>query len=156
MRHQKWSYTQWPTSVPLMVNSNTASNCLSSHPHHRAPWIVWHCGPSCWHFPMQWYAVWLTANCNIHIYIYIYIYNIYSGYKHFTLIDEKTSIPLSVRGAYIATTVPYLNIWCLQYFPLIQRRQAEPKHSSPLESSSQILYRTQSPPRLSSWSRHHL
>ena len=46
-----------------------------------------------------------------------------SGYKHFTLIDEKTSIPLSVRGAYIATTVPYLNIWCLQYFPLIQRRQ---------------------------------
>ena len=46
-----------------------------------------------------------------------------SGYKHFTLIDEKTSIPLSVRGAYIATTAPYLNIWCLQYFPLIQRRQ---------------------------------
>ena len=61
------------------------------------------------------------------IYIYrrlyaVYIY-IYSGYKHFTLIDEKTSIPLSVRGAYIATTAPYLNIWCLQYFPLIQRRQ---------------------------------
>ena len=49
--------------------------------------------------------------------------NICSGYKHFTLIDEKTSIPLSVRGAYIATTAPYLNIWCLQYFPLIQRRQ---------------------------------
>ena len=49
---------------------------------------------------------------------------IYSnGHKHFTLIDEKTSIPLSVRGAYIATTAPYLNIWCLQYFPLIQRRQ---------------------------------
>ena len=36
-----------------------------------------------------------------------------SGYKHFTLIDEKTSIPLSVRGAYIATMTPYLNIWCL-------------------------------------------
>ena len=46
-----------------------------------------------------------------------------SGYRHFTLIDEKTSLPLSVRGAYIATTAPYLNIWCLQYFPLIQRRQ---------------------------------
>ena len=46
-----------------------------------------------------------------------------SGYKHFTVVDEKTSIPLSVRGAYIATTAPYLNIWCLQYFPLIQRRQ---------------------------------
>ena len=46
-----------------------------------------------------------------------------SGYKHFTLIDEKTSLSLSVRGAYIATTVPYLNIWCLQYFPLVQRRQ---------------------------------
>ena len=46
-----------------------------------------------------------------------------SGYKHFILIDEKTSLPLSVRGAYIATTAPYLNIWCLQYFPLIQRRQ---------------------------------
>ena len=46
-----------------------------------------------------------------------------SGYKHFTLIDEKTSIPLSVRCAYIATMTPYLNIWCLQYFPLIQRRQ---------------------------------
>ena len=38
-------------------------------------------------------------------------------------IDEKTSLPLSVRGTYIATTAPYLNIWCLQYFPLIQRRQ---------------------------------
>ena len=47
-----------------------------------------------------------------------------SGYKHFTLIDEKqTSIPLSVRGAYIATTAPYLKIWWLQYFLLIQRRQ---------------------------------
>ena len=46
-----------------------------------------------------------------------------SGYKHFTLIDEKTSILLSVRGAYIATTAPYLNIWCLQYVSLIQRRQ---------------------------------
>ena len=46
-----------------------------------------------------------------------------SGHKHFTLIDENTSLPLSVRGAYIATTAPYLNIWCLQYFPLIQRRQ---------------------------------
>ena len=46
-----------------------------------------------------------------------------SGYKHFTLIDEKTSLPLSVRGAYKATMAPYLNIWCLQYFPLIQRRQ---------------------------------
>ena len=33
-----------------------------------------------------------------------------SGYKHFTLIDEKTSLPLSVRGAYIATTAPYLHI----------------------------------------------
>ena len=42
---------------------------------------------------------------------------------HITLIDEKTSLPLSVRGAYIATTAPYLNRWCLQYFPLIQRRQ---------------------------------
>ena len=49
--------------------------------------------------------------------------DICSGYKHFALIDEKTSPPLSVRGAYIATTVPYLNIWCLQYFPLIQRGQ---------------------------------
>ena len=28
-----------------------------------------------------------------------------------------------MRGAYIATTAPYLNIWCLQYFPFIQRRQ---------------------------------
>ena len=46
-----------------------------------------------------------------------------SGYKHFILIYEKTSLPLSVRGAYKATTAPYLNIWCLQYFPLIQRRQ---------------------------------
>ena len=46
-----------------------------------------------------------------------------SGYKHFALIDEKTSLPLSMRGAYIATTAPYLNIWCLQYFPFIQRRQ---------------------------------
>ena len=46
-----------------------------------------------------------------------------SGYKHFTLIYEKTSLPLSVRGAYIATTAPYLNIWCLQYFPFIQGRQ---------------------------------
>ena len=44
-----------------------------------------------------------------------------SGYKHFTLIDEKTSLPVSVRGAHIATTAPFLNIWCLQYFPLIQR-----------------------------------
>ena len=60
----------------------------------------------------------------MYIYIYMYIYmHMYmcSGYKHFTLIDEKTSLPLSVRGAYIATTVPYLNIWCLQYFSLIQR-----------------------------------
>ena len=63
-----------------------------------------------------------------------------SGYKHFTLIDEKTSLPLSVMGAYIATMAPYLNIWCLQYFPLIQRRQRN-RHT-PLESSSQILYRT--------------
>ena len=46
-----------------------------------------------------------------------------SGYKHFTLIYEKTSIPLSARGAYIAIRTPYMNIWCLQYFPLIQRRQ---------------------------------
>ena len=46
-----------------------------------------------------------------------------SGYKHSTLIDEKTSLPLSVRGAYTATTAPYLNIWYLQYFLLIQRRQ---------------------------------
>ena len=50
-------------------------------------------------------------------------YTTCSGYKHFTLIDENTSLPLSVRGAYIATTAPYLNIWCLQDFPLIQRRQ---------------------------------
>ena len=63
------------------------------------------------------------------IYIYIVYYwscqfkDYCSGYKHFTLIDEKTSIPLSVRSDYIATTAPYLNIWCLQYFPLIQRRQ---------------------------------
>ena len=27
-----------------------------------------------------------------------------SGYKHFTQIDERTSLPLSVRGTYIATT----------------------------------------------------
>ena len=46
-----------------------------------------------------------------------------SGYNHFTLIDEKTSLPLSVRGTYITATAPYLSIWCLQYFPLIQRRQ---------------------------------
>ena len=38
-----------------------------------------------------------------------------SGYKHFTLIDEKTSLPLSVRGAYKATTAPYQTIWC-SYF----------------------------------------
>ena len=35
------------------------------------------------------------------------------GYKHYTLIYKKMSLPLSVRGAYIATTAPYLNIWCL-------------------------------------------
>ena len=60
--------------------------------------------------------------------------HICSGYKHFTLIDEKTTIPLSVRGAYIATLRHHIpNIWCLQYFPLIQKT-AEPPHSSPLES----------------------
>ena len=67
--------------------------------------------------------LWCRRRCMyIYICIYVYIY-ICSGYKHFTLINEKTSLPLSVRGAYIATTAPYLNIWCLQYFPLIQRRQ---------------------------------
>ena len=72
-------------------------------------------------------SLWLPLH--IYIYIYIYIYRniyIYIGYKHFTLIDEKTSIPLSVRGAYIATTTPYLYIWCLQYFPLIQRNRHTP------------------------------
>ena len=28
-----------------------------------------------------------------------------------------------MRGAYIATTAPYLTIWYLQYFPLIQRNR---------------------------------
>ena len=40
---------------------------------------------------------------------------IYCGYKHFTLIDEKTSLPLSVRGAYKATTAPYQIIWCSNF-----------------------------------------
>ena len=40
-----------------------------------------------------------------------------SGYKYFTLIDEKTYLPLSVRGAYKATTAPYQTIWC-SYFSL--------------------------------------
>ena len=35
-----------------------------------------------------------------------------SGYKHVTLRDEKTSLPLSVIGAYKATTAPYQTIWC--------------------------------------------
>ena len=60
-------------------------------------------------------------------FLYMILWNalpdVCSGYKHFTLIGEKTSLPPSVRGAYMATTAPYLNIWCLQYFPLIQRRQ---------------------------------
>ena len=40
-----------------------------------------------------------------------------SGYKHFTLIDEKTSLPLSINGADKATTAPYQTIWC-SYFSL--------------------------------------
>ena len=51
-----------------------------------------------------------------------------SGYKHLTLIDEKTSLPLSVRGAYIATTAPYLNIWCLSVLPAYSAETAEPPH----------------------------
>ena len=65
---------------------------------------------------LQTVSIWLVMNITFNKHYC-------SGYKHFTLIDEKTSIPLSVRGAYIATTAPYLNIWCLQYVPLIQRRQ---------------------------------
>ena len=40
--------------------------------------------------------------------------------------------------------------------PAYSAETAELPHSSPLESSSQILYRAESPPRLSSWHRHHL
>ena len=38
-----------------------------------------------------------------------------SGYKHLTLRDEKTSIPLSVRDAYKATTAPYQTTWCFRF-----------------------------------------
>ena len=55
--------------------------------------------------------------------------------------DEKTSLPLSVRGAYIATTAPYLNIWCLQYFPLIQRRQRN-RHTGNISEWFQRAYIT--------------
>ena len=37
-----------------------------------------------------------------------------SGYKHVALRDEKTSPPLSVRGACKATTAPYQTIWCFR------------------------------------------
>ena len=40
-----------------------------------------------------------------------------SGYKHATLRDENTSLPLSVRGAYKATTAPYQTIWCFRTSP---------------------------------------
>ena len=69
------------------------------------------------HFELRYYFVinklFITNFYCVYIYIYIYIY------IYMMMIDEKTSIPLSVRGTYIATMAPYLNIWCLQYFPLI-------------------------------------
>ena len=37
-----------------------------------------------------------------------------SGYKNVTLGDKKSSLPLSVRGAYKATTAPYQTIWCFR------------------------------------------
>ena len=36
---------------------------------------------------------------------------------------KRRLAPLSTRGAYNHCNGPYQNIWCLQYFPLIQRRQ---------------------------------
>ena len=36
---------------------------------------------------------------------------------------KRRRVPLSARGAYNHRNGPYQNVWCLQYFPLIQRRQ---------------------------------
>ena len=58
----------------------------------------------------------LIQNVLLLLYALIYVC-ICSGYKHFTLIYETTSLPLSVRGAYNATTAPYQTIWC-SYFSL--------------------------------------
>ena len=99
------------------------------------------------------YIICWVQNTICHIWL---PYTTYSRYKHFTLIDEKTSIPLSVRGAYIAITAPYLHIWCLQYYRLFSGDSGTATLLTPLESSSQIICRIESPPRLSSWHRHHL
>ena len=42
---------------------------------------------------------------------------------------KRRLVPLSARGAYNHRNGPYQNIWCLQYFPLIQRRQRN-RHTS--------------------------
>ena len=80
-----------------------------------------------------------------------------SGYKHFTLIDENTSLPLSVRGHLYNRNGTISEYMVSSVLPAYSAETAEPPHSSPLESSSQIIYRTaESPPRLSSWHKHHL
>ena len=81
-----------------------------------------------------------------------------SGYKHFTctLIDEKTSIHSINEGRLYSHNGTISEYMVSSVLPAYSAKTAEPPHSSPLESSSQILYLTESPPRLSSWSGYYL
>ena len=73
-----------------------------------------------------------------------------------TLIDEKTSIPLISEEHLYSHNGTISEYMVSSVLPAYSAETAELPHSSPLESSSQIIYHTESPPRLSSWHRHRL